>query len=77
MHEQVKRHGIDFLNQQVHHLWPNAKTGEPTSIRQIDMFSHFLEYCNEGCVEAAVISGRLAAHALSKSPPLEEIIGYD
>jgi hypothetical protein len=32
---------------------------------------------NEGCVEAAVMSGRLAAHALSKSPPLEEIIGYD
>lgn len=31
----------------------------------------------EGCVEAAVMSGRLAAHALSMSPPLEEIIGYD
>jgi uncharacterized protein with NAD-binding domain and iron-sulfur cluster len=32
---------------------------------------------NFGCVEAAVISGRLAAHALSCSPPLEEIFGYD
>lgn len=32
---------------------------------------------NQGCVEAAVMSGRLAAHALSKSPPLEEITGYD
>lgn len=32
---------------------------------------------NEGCVEAAVMSGRLAAHALSKSPPLEEIVGFD
>jgi hypothetical protein len=32
---------------------------------------------NEGCVEAAVMSGRLAAHALSQFPPLEEIIGYD
>jgi uncharacterized protein with NAD-binding domain and iron-sulfur cluster len=32
---------------------------------------------NEGCVEAAVISGRLAAHALSNFPPLEDIIGYD
>jgi uncharacterized protein with NAD-binding domain and iron-sulfur cluster len=32
---------------------------------------------NEGCVEAAVISGRLAAHALSSQPPLDEIIGYD
>jgi len=31
----------------------------------------------EGCVEAAVISGRLAAHALCKSPALEDIIGYD
>jgi uncharacterized protein with NAD-binding domain and iron-sulfur cluster len=32
---------------------------------------------NEGCVEAAVMSGRLAAHALSKSPPLADIIGFD
>jgi uncharacterized protein with NAD-binding domain and iron-sulfur cluster len=32
---------------------------------------------NAGCVEAAVISGRLAAHALSLSPPLADIIGYD
>jgi uncharacterized protein with NAD-binding domain and iron-sulfur cluster len=30
-----------------------------------------------GCVEAAVMSGRLAAHALSHWPPLEEIVGYD
>lgn len=32
---------------------------------------------NEGCVEAAVKSGRLAAHAISHLPLLEEIIGYD
>jgi uncharacterized protein with NAD-binding domain and iron-sulfur cluster len=32
---------------------------------------------NEGCVEAAVMSGRLAAHALSGLPALEDIIGYD
>jgi uncharacterized protein with NAD-binding domain and iron-sulfur cluster len=32
---------------------------------------------NEGCVEAAVMSGRLAAHALSESPTLEEIVGFD
>ncbi len=32
---------------------------------------------NEGCAEAAVMSGRLAAHALSASPPLEDIVGYD
>jgi len=32
---------------------------------------------NEGCVEAAVMSGRLAAHALSQSPPLADIVGYD
>jgi uncharacterized protein with NAD-binding domain and iron-sulfur cluster len=32
---------------------------------------------NFGCVEAAVMSGRLAAHALSCFPPLEEIFGYD
>ncbi|MFT3768298.1 MAG: NAD(P)-binding protein [Minicystis sp.] len=32
---------------------------------------------NEGCVEAAVMSGLLAAHALSGSPRLDEIVGYD
>lgn len=32
---------------------------------------------NTGCAEAAVISGRLAAHAISGSPPLEEIPGFD
>ena len=31
----------------------------------------------EGCVEAAVMSGRLAAHALSGLPRLEDIIGFD
>ncbi len=32
---------------------------------------------NEGCVEAAVMSGRLAAHAISKLPRLEDITGFD
>lgn len=32
---------------------------------------------NEGCVEAAVMSGRLAAHAIAETPSLEDIIGYD
>jgi uncharacterized protein with NAD-binding domain and iron-sulfur cluster len=32
---------------------------------------------NAGCVEAAVMSGRLAAHAISRSPHLEDIVGYD
>ena len=32
---------------------------------------------NFGCVEAAVMSGMLAAHALSLSPKLEEIVAYD
>ena len=32
---------------------------------------------NIGCVEAAVMSGRLAAHAISKHPALDEIIGFD
>lgn len=32
---------------------------------------------NEGCVEAAVTSGRLAAHAITSLPRLEEIVGYD
>ena len=32
---------------------------------------------NEGCVEAAVMSGRLAAHALTGTPALADIIGFD
>ncbi|MFQ5525947.1 MAG: NAD(P)-binding protein [Thermoanaerobaculia bacterium] len=32
---------------------------------------------NLGCVESAVMSGRLAAHAISKRPLLEEIVGYN
>lgn len=32
---------------------------------------------NQGCVEAAVMSGRLAAHAISGLPLLDEIVGYD
>lgn len=32
---------------------------------------------NLGCVEAATISGRLAAHAISGWPALEDIIGFD
>ncbi|MFT6305986.1 MAG: hypothetical protein ACJA0Z_001149 [Halioglobus sp.] len=32
---------------------------------------------NAGCVEAAMMSGRLAAHALSGYPALEDIIGFD
>ena len=32
---------------------------------------------NAGCVEAAVMSGRLAAHAIARSPRLEDIVGFD
>ncbi len=32
---------------------------------------------NEGCVETAVMSGLLAAHAISGTPAIEEIVGYD
>jgi uncharacterized protein with NAD-binding domain and iron-sulfur cluster len=32
---------------------------------------------NSGCVESAVMSGRLAAHALSRRPALTEIVGFD
>ena len=31
----------------------------------------------EGCVEAAVMSGRLAAHSISSYPALEDIVGFD
>jgi uncharacterized protein with NAD-binding domain and iron-sulfur cluster len=32
---------------------------------------------NSSCVEAAVMSGRLAAHAIAQFPALEDIVGYD
>jgi uncharacterized protein with NAD-binding domain and iron-sulfur cluster len=32
---------------------------------------------NQGCVEAAVMSGRLAAHAIAGAPALEDIVAYD
>lgn len=32
---------------------------------------------DSGCVESAVMSGRLAAHAISSLPALEDIVGYD
>jgi uncharacterized protein with NAD-binding domain and iron-sulfur cluster len=32
---------------------------------------------NEGCVEAAVMSGLLASHAVCRSPRLEDIVGFD
>ncbi len=32
---------------------------------------------NCGCVEAAVVSGRLAAHAIAQQPALADIVGYD
>jgi hypothetical protein len=118
----VRRNAIDFLNQQVHHLWSNARGPKGTfrwellmdankrpgrlprgesderrfssqywraNVNPTDRYVLALPGSltiagdwtdcgfNEGCVEAAVMSGRLAAHALSKSPPLEEIIGYD
>ncbi len=133
-HDSVRRNAIDFLNNQIRHLWPGAvlSSGEfrwdllvdaaaaPTrrqraarggspqqywaanvnpSDRYVLMLPDTLRYrispldnsydnltitgdwtdCgyNAGCVEAAVMSGRLAAHAISQSPPLEAITGYD
>ncbi|MEO8596007.1 MAG: NAD(P)-binding protein [Candidatus Solibacter sp.] len=32
---------------------------------------------DSGCIESAVMSGKLAAHALSGLPALQEIVGYD
>lgn len=32
---------------------------------------------DSGCIESAMISGRLAAHAISRHPPLHDIVGYD
>lgn len=135
-HDEVRRNAIDFLNRQVHHLWPNAlawsggfrwdllldadeSPSDPGSAvagerrfssqywtanvnpsdRYVLMLPGTLRCrispldntydnltiagdwtdCgyNAGCVEAAVMSGRLAAHAISLWPPLEDITGYD
>jgi uncharacterized protein with NAD-binding domain and iron-sulfur cluster len=134
--EEVQRNAINFLNDQVHHLWPKAVNPNgkfrwdllvdpnqtqaawvsknpaytrfasqywkanvnPTDryvlalpgtlkyrISPLDNTYDNLTICgdwtdcgfNEGCVEAAIMSGRLAAHAIAKSPRLEDIIGYD
>jgi uncharacterized protein with NAD-binding domain and iron-sulfur cluster len=131
--DEVRRAAIDFLNRQIHHLWPNARArsggfrwdllADPAgsapsgtadesrfgsqywaanvnpSDRYVLMLPGTMQYrispldntydnltiagdwtdCgyNSGCVEAAVMSGRLAAHAISLWPPLEEITGYD
>lgn len=32
---------------------------------------------DSGCIESAVMSGRLAAHAISQKPALKDIVGYD
>lgn len=132
--EEVRQNAIEFLNQDIEHLWPKAVNAEgfrwdlladangvqakkkpavgsdrlstqylranvnPTD-RYVLSLPGSLKYrispldnaydnltiagdwteCgfNYGCVEAAVISGRLAAHAISQYPPLEDIIGYD
>jgi uncharacterized protein with NAD-binding domain and iron-sulfur cluster len=131
---EVRENAIRFLNEEIQHLWPNAKRDgggfrweilvdpnvatAPSGSRDESSFdTQFwtaninpsdrytlalpgsLKYrispldntydnltiagdwteCgfNEGCVEAAVMSGRLAAHALCKTPHLHDIIGYD
>ena len=148
-HEEVRRNAVRFLNEHVHHLWPQAvrgpgqfrwdlladakaparsepggseAVGDPSgaagpspgparfdtqywaaNINPTDRYvlalpgslQHRISPLdnsydnltiagdwtdcgfNEGCVEAAVMSGRLAAHAISLSPRLEDIIGYD
>jgi uncharacterized protein with NAD-binding domain and iron-sulfur cluster len=135
--EEVRRNAVDFLEQQIHHLWPKAvlasggfdwsllmapppaSLGRPrepvvgqarfasqfwtANVNPTDRYVLMLPgtprhrispldntYDNltiagdwtdcghsAGCVESAVMSGRLAAHAISLSPPLEEIVGYD
>ena len=133
---EVQQNAIRYLNDHIHHLWPNAverfgqfrwellvdpnerrspkSSSRPTEkrfdsqywkanvnptdryvlalpgtlehrISPLDNTYDNLTICgdwtdcgfNEGCVEAAIMSGRLAAHAIGQSPPLEDIIGYD
>jgi uncharacterized protein with NAD-binding domain and iron-sulfur cluster len=135
-HEQVRRNAIDFLDNHIGQLWPNAVrhgrgfrwellmdpsekrsnknvgTGDESRfdsqfwtanvnpsdryvlsvpgspkyrISPLDNTYDNLTIAGDwtscgldsGCVESAVISGRLAAHAISSAPRLEEIVGYD
>jgi hypothetical protein len=129
--EEVRRDAIEFLDREVGHLWPKARTRgrfkwdalmEPPSVKKprqgaarfdgqywranVDPSDRYTltlpgttrfrisplddtydnlavagdwtdSGLNMGCVESAVMSGRLASHALSESPPLEEIVGFD
>jgi uncharacterized protein with NAD-binding domain and iron-sulfur cluster len=129
---RVRKNAIDFLNHEVHHLWPAAHSKGPefrwavlhaesrrrgsldgeaafdtqfwtANVRPSDRYSQALPgstrfrispldrtydnmtiagdwtSCglNMGCVEAAVISGMLASHAIAESPRLSDIVGYD
>jgi uncharacterized protein with NAD-binding domain and iron-sulfur cluster len=127
-HARVKSHAVQFLNNQLPHLWPKcvaagggfdwdllagSAPGEgpqtlerqfyTANVRPSDRYTQALPgstrfrispldrtydnltvagdwtscSLNMGCVEAAVMSGLLAAHALVGSPRLEDIIGYD
>lgn len=128
----VRENFRDFLEQQVHHLWPRARdergfrfqllvAPSPARDRAVEGSARLAEQyvsanvspserftltlpgstkhrispldatfdnltivgdytaCgfNESCVEAAVMSGRLGAHAIARSPRLEAIVGYD
>lgn len=131
--EQVHKRAVDFLNQDVGHLWPKAvrspaqfrwdilvapdgdgsamppdesrfdtqywRANVNPSDRYVLSVPGSQKYrispldntydnmtiagdwtacgLDSGCVESAVMAGRLAAHAISSSPPLEDIIGYD
>lgn len=130
---EVRRNFAQFLEQQVHHLWPKACSADgefrwqlliapdpaldssvsgaervqqqyvSANVSPSDRFTLTLPgstkhrispldatydnltivgdwtACgfNESCVEAAVMSGRLGAHAIARVPRLEAIIGYD
>ena len=128
---QVRRGAIDFLNNDIRHLWPDAVldkgqnrfrwtvlVGEEPAVDDETQFDSqyyrantnptdryvlslpgTLKYsispldntydnfsvagdwtaCGHqaGCVEAAVMSGLLAAHSICGSPSLHDIVGYD
>ena len=72
-HEQVGPPGVDDQRRRVGRLGPLDRTYDNLTIAGDWTDCGF----NAGCVEAAVMSGRLAAHAISQLPRLEDIIGFD
>ena len=67
------RYTLTLPGSTIHRISPLDRTYDNLTIAGDWTDSGF----NAGCIEAAVMSGMLAAHALSRRPALRDIVGYD